>query len=232
MEVEIRITVTFNNLPKGTYSHQFLLLIFMSTPSHNSGSRSPASHRGGPGSSPGQVMWDLMVDKVALGQVFSEYFGFSCQFLFHRLLHTSSSIITDWSNRPNSGRRIKWTKSHTHPKKLKTKKKFLSRNRHVIMKAAYFSPCLFSVHQIRQHSRGNPCGSVRQLKTCFGSNPSQIITCCATVTGMVNTIRPLLGYRGKFTLSNDIYIYDIKAVPQLVEALCCKPEGRGLYPRE
>jgi hypothetical protein len=29
----------------------------------------------------------FVVDKVALGQVFSEYFGFSCQFPFHRLLH-------------------------------------------------------------------------------------------------------------------------------------------------
>jgi hypothetical protein len=28
-----------------------------------------------------------MVDKVALGQVFSEYFGFSYKFSFHRLLH-------------------------------------------------------------------------------------------------------------------------------------------------
>jgi hypothetical protein len=29
----------------------------------------------------------FVVDKVALGQVFSEYFGFLCQFSFHRLLH-------------------------------------------------------------------------------------------------------------------------------------------------
>jgi hypothetical protein len=29
----------------------------------------------------------FVVDKVALGQVFSEYFGFPCQFSFHRLLH-------------------------------------------------------------------------------------------------------------------------------------------------
>jgi hypothetical protein len=29
-----------------------------------------------------------MVDKVALGHVFSEYFGFPCPFSFHRLLHT------------------------------------------------------------------------------------------------------------------------------------------------
>jgi hypothetical protein len=30
----------------------------------------------------------FVVDVVALGQVFSEYFGFPCQFSFHRLLHT------------------------------------------------------------------------------------------------------------------------------------------------
>jgi hypothetical protein len=29
----------------------------------------------------------FMVDKVALGQVFSEYFGFPCRFSFHQLLH-------------------------------------------------------------------------------------------------------------------------------------------------
>jgi hypothetical protein len=29
-----------------------------------------------------------MVDKVALGQVFSEYFGFPCHFSFHQLLNT------------------------------------------------------------------------------------------------------------------------------------------------
>jgi hypothetical protein len=29
----------------------------------------------------------FLVDKVALGQVFFEYFGFPCQFSFHRLLH-------------------------------------------------------------------------------------------------------------------------------------------------
>jgi hypothetical protein len=29
----------------------------------------------------------FVVDKVALEQLFSEYFGFPCQFSFHRLLH-------------------------------------------------------------------------------------------------------------------------------------------------
>jgi hypothetical protein len=32
-----------------------------------------------------------VVDKVALGQVLAEYFGFSCPFSFHRLLHTHLS---------------------------------------------------------------------------------------------------------------------------------------------
>jgi hypothetical protein len=29
----------------------------------------------------------FVADKMALGQVFSEYFGFPCQFSFHQLLH-------------------------------------------------------------------------------------------------------------------------------------------------
>jgi hypothetical protein len=35
----------------------------------------------------------FVVNKVALGQVFSEYFGFLCQFSFHRLLHILIIII-------------------------------------------------------------------------------------------------------------------------------------------
>jgi hypothetical protein len=34
----------------------------------------------------------FVVDEVALGQVFSEYFGFLCQFSFHRLLHIHHHI--------------------------------------------------------------------------------------------------------------------------------------------
>jgi hypothetical protein len=41
-----------------------------------------------PGFDPSSGHVGLVVDKVALGQVFSEYFGFPCQFSFHRLLHT------------------------------------------------------------------------------------------------------------------------------------------------
>jgi hypothetical protein len=36
-------------------------------------------------------MWDLVVDKVALGQIFSEYFGFPCQIHFTNCSKKSSS---------------------------------------------------------------------------------------------------------------------------------------------
>jgi hypothetical protein len=43
----------------------------------------------------------FVVDKMALGQVFSEYFGFPCQSPFHQLLHNHpSSIIWGLYNRP------------------------------------------------------------------------------------------------------------------------------------
>jgi hypothetical protein len=35
----------------------------------------------------------FVVDKMALGQVFSEYFGFPCQFSFHQLLHNHITLI-------------------------------------------------------------------------------------------------------------------------------------------
>jgi hypothetical protein len=39
-----------------------------------------------PGSDPKSGHVGYVVDKVALGQVFSEYLDFPCQFLFHRIL--------------------------------------------------------------------------------------------------------------------------------------------------
>jgi hypothetical protein len=41
-----------------------------------------------PGFDPRSNHVGFVVDIVALGQVFSEYFGSPCQFSFHRLLHT------------------------------------------------------------------------------------------------------------------------------------------------
>jgi hypothetical protein len=37
----------------------------------------------------------FVADKVALGQVFSEYFGFPCPFSFHLLFHTHHPISTE-----------------------------------------------------------------------------------------------------------------------------------------
>jgi hypothetical protein len=64
-----------------------------------------ASHRGGPGSSPGGQV-GFVVDKVALEQVFSEYFGSSANLHFTNL---SIIIITQGNyNRPFSGRGAEW----------------------------------------------------------------------------------------------------------------------------
>jgi hypothetical protein len=52
----------------------------------SSSGKSLASHCRGPGSRPGRHMW-FVVDKVALGQAFSEYFYFPCQSSFHKFLH-------------------------------------------------------------------------------------------------------------------------------------------------
>jgi hypothetical protein len=41
-----------------------------------------------PGFEPRSRHEGFVVDKLALVQVFSEYFSFLCQFSFHRLLHT------------------------------------------------------------------------------------------------------------------------------------------------
>jgi hypothetical protein len=62
----------------------------------------------------------FVVDKVALGQVFSEHFGFPCKFLLHRLFYIHHHQLSSgcWYNRTVSGRLIKWTVS-PHPKKLK-----------------------------------------------------------------------------------------------------------------
>jgi hypothetical protein len=43
-------------------------------------------------------MWDFMVDKVALGQVSSEYFGFPCQIHSTNCSKKSSSSINQSIN--------------------------------------------------------------------------------------------------------------------------------------
>jgi hypothetical protein len=73
-----------------------------------------------PGFDPRSGYEGFMVDKVALGQVFSEYFGFPCQSAFHRLLHNhhrssgAGTIGQQWpTNQVDS--------VSPHPEKLKKK---------------------------------------------------------------------------------------------------------------
>jgi hypothetical protein len=47
----------------------------------------------------------FVVDKVALGQVFSEYFGFLCQSSFHKFLHNHphlSSVYQETQSHPTN----------------------------------------------------------------------------------------------------------------------------------
>jgi hypothetical protein len=64
-----------------------------------------------PGFASGQHMWFVM-DKAALGQVFSECFGFPSQ-SFHQF---SIIIITQgWHSRPIGGRSAEWTQLDSTP---------------------------------------------------------------------------------------------------------------------
>jgi hypothetical protein len=58
-----------------------------------------------------------MVDKVALGQVFSEYFGFPCQSSFHQFLDNHHHLTSGAGTKASSGRS---TQSPTA--QIKTKK--------------------------------------------------------------------------------------------------------------
>jgi hypothetical protein len=46
------------------------------------------------GSNPCQMM-EFVVDKVALGQYFSEYYGLHCQFSFYQMLRTIDQLVTE-----------------------------------------------------------------------------------------------------------------------------------------
>jgi hypothetical protein len=54
-----------------------------------------------------------VVDKVALGQVFSEYFGFPCQSLFHKIFHPHNH--PGQVQEARSGLRAEWTQFGLHP---------------------------------------------------------------------------------------------------------------------
>jgi hypothetical protein len=55
-----------SNYIQGDYYY----LTWVTRPRHSSGGYSPASHRGGPGSNSGLVMWDFVMDKSGVGAGF------------------------------------------------------------------------------------------------------------------------------------------------------------------
>jgi hypothetical protein len=64
----------------------------------------------------------FVVDKVALGHVFSEYLGFPCQFSFHRLPHTHHHLPSRTGTIGQIVANVVDSVSH-QTKKLKKKKK-------------------------------------------------------------------------------------------------------------
>jgi hypothetical protein len=65
----------------------------------------------------------FVVDKVASGQVFFEYFGFPC---IHSTKFSILTITRGRYNRPVSGRRFECTQFGLHPPTMQIKKKCVS----------------------------------------------------------------------------------------------------------
>jgi hypothetical protein len=65
----------------------------------------------------------FVVDKVALGQFFSQYFGFLCQFSFHRLLHTRHHLSSGAGTIDQLVADVPSGLSLTPPQQTKKKKK-------------------------------------------------------------------------------------------------------------
>jgi hypothetical protein len=51
----------------------------------------------------------FVVDKLALGQIFSEYFSFPCQFPLHQLLSSDHDLSTMAGTIGNTGPSTNWT---------------------------------------------------------------------------------------------------------------------------
>jgi hypothetical protein len=75
-----------------------------------------------PGFAPGSSQVGFSVDKMAIGQIFSEYYGFLCQSSFHQILHHSHTGQVQYAR---SGRRAEWTQFGLPPPTLRIKKNCL-----------------------------------------------------------------------------------------------------------
>jgi hypothetical protein len=64
----------------------------------------------------------FVVNKVALGQIFSKYFRFPCQSLFHQLLHNHPHLSSGAYTIGQKWPQYIATKSHPHKIKKKTEK--------------------------------------------------------------------------------------------------------------
>jgi hypothetical protein len=67
----------------------------------------------------------FVVDKVALEQAFSEYFGFPCQFSFHRLLHIQHHLSSEAGTIGQLVADVPSGISLTPPQETKKKKKIM-----------------------------------------------------------------------------------------------------------
>jgi hypothetical protein len=104
-------TVAIDSDRSLTYTLKFLCGMFLTPPRgpcHSSGRESPGFPPRWPGFEPRSGHVGFVVYKVALEQVFFEYFGFPLPILIPPTdPHTSTSIIWDWCNRLISGWRTK-----------------------------------------------------------------------------------------------------------------------------
>jgi hypothetical protein len=75
-----------------------------------------------PGFDPGSGHVGFVVDKVALGHVFSVYFGFPCQSSFHRLLHNHYHLSSGAGTIGQHWPTYQVDSVSPHPEKLKKKK--------------------------------------------------------------------------------------------------------------
>jgi hypothetical protein len=71
---------------RGWYNRPVVAAVPKVSP-HKLKQKSAASNRGGPGSNPGVVMWDFVMDKSGAGAGFLRELCLPCQSTFHLLLH-------------------------------------------------------------------------------------------------------------------------------------------------
>jgi hypothetical protein len=109
----------------------------------------------------------FVVDKVALGQVFSEYFGFVCQFSFRQMLHTHLSFVFGTLGRTLAD--VTRALSHTAPQKKIEKLNTLCKRD--------FAARMSIVHNLRETSDPN------RNQAFVNQHIANMFTYCSLPTG-------------------------------------------------